>query len=324
MRASELHVVMCYSNPMRWQSRLRLYRETEQHVLDSGAQLTTVDCATGDRPWDVSDGPDHSPHVNYIQVRADGGALVWTKENLINIGIHQGVPAHAKYVCWHDADVIHRRADWARETVEALQHYPIMQPWELCLDLGPKGEILNNGCAWHSFCSQHWRRKPMSVTNRKMGHGMPGYEYAHTGYCWAARLDTLNKLGLLIETAALGAGDHHMAWALVGRADWTIPTFVTPGYRRPIKLWEERALRAINQNIGFLHGFTIEHQWHGRKSERGYVERWKIFERNGFDPDTDLRRNDWGVLELDDAKKPQLRHDLDMYFRLRNEDANVV
>lgn len=324
MRASELHVVTAYSNPMRWRSRLRLYKQFQQHMLDSGVQLTTIDCTYGDRPWDLEAADIHSPHVNYIQTRADGGALVWTKECLLNLGIHRGVPSHAKYVAWIDGDVIWRRPDWARETVEALQHYHVIQPWEMCLDLGPKGEILNHGNAWHSFCAQYWRRKPMCVSNKKMGHGHHGYEYAHTGYAWAARLHTLNHIGGLIETAALGAADHHMAWGLIGKADWTIPAFSTPGYKRPIKLWEKRALRYVNRNIGFLHGFVIEHQWHGKKAERGYVERWKIFERNHFDPDTDLKRNDWGVLELDDAEKPQLRHDLDMYFRGRNEDADTI
>jgi len=319
LRTQDLHVVGCYANPMRWHSRLERYLEWEEHMLDSGVQLHVVDCTYGDRDWDVSGRPNHSKYVDYIQVKADAGALVWNKESLLNLGINQGVPNHAKYVAWIDADIFFRRPDWAIETLHALQHYHIIQPWEDCLDLGPKGSLL---ATYRSFCRQYWRRVPMRAGNA--GKGIAGYEYAHTGYCWAARLRTLENLGLLIETAALGAADHHMAWALLGRVDWTIPLHCTPGYKRPIKLWEKRALRYVNLNIGFLHGHVIEHKWHGRKSERGYVERWKIFERNRFDPDTDLRRNGWGVLELDDAEKPQLRHDLDAYFRLRNEDSNSL
>jgi hypothetical protein len=42
-----------------------------------------------------------------------------------------------------------------------------------------------------------------------------------------------------------------------------------------------------------------------------------------FDPDNDIKRNSWGVLELC-GNKPRLQHDLDEYFRLRNEDVNSL
>lgn len=31
--------------------------------------------------------------------------------------------------------------------------------------------------------------------------------------------------------------------------------------------------------------------WHGNKSDRGYIERWKIIEDLLFDPDNDLKKN---------------------------------
>jgi hypothetical protein len=42
-----------------------------------------------------------------------------------------------------------------------------------------------------------------------------------------------------------------------------------------------------------------------------------------FDPDNDIKRNSWGVLELG-GNKPGLRRDLDAYFRVRNEDINSL
>ena len=36
MHASALHVVTAVANPLRWQSRMRLYRDFEQHMLASG------------------------------------------------------------------------------------------------------------------------------------------------------------------------------------------------------------------------------------------------------------------------------------------------
>jgi hypothetical protein len=36
-----------------------------------------------------------------------------------------------------------------------------------------------------------------------------------------------------------------------------------------------------------------------------------------------LKRNTYGVLELA-GNKPQLRHDIDCYFRARDEDSNTL
>jgi hypothetical protein len=113
-----------------------------------------------------------------------------------------------------------------------------------------------------------------------------------------------------------------MALGLVNCVESSLPGGISAGYRRPILQWESRARQHIGRNIGYLPG-TIEHRWHGAKSRRRYIERWDILTRHGFDPDTDLKRNTWGVLELA-CNKPALRHDIDLYFRQRDEDSNSL
>jgi hypothetical protein len=148
------------------------------------------------------------------------------------------------------------------------------------------------------------------------------HEYPHTGYAWAATRRAVEALGGLFEIAAMGAGDYHMALALVGYADRSMPGNVHPAYRKHLMEWQERALRDINFNLGYIPG-TIEHSWHGRKSDRRYIDRWQIILEHDFDPDTDIMHNSNGVLELT-CRKPKLRHDLDVYLRQRNEDANIL
>jgi hypothetical protein len=144
----------------------------------------------------------------------------------------------------------------------------------------------------------------------------------NSGYAWAATRQALEWLGGLIEFAIMGSGDHHMALSLIGEAWRSVPAHITMGYMRPLLHWQERALLHINRNIGFTWG-TIEHQWHGRKKQRAYQERWAIIEKNNYDPDHDLKRNTYGLPELA-GNKPRLAHDLDRYFRSRNEDTNTV
>jgi hypothetical protein len=303
MKSDLLHVIAPLYNPIRFANRMKVYELFERHMIESGVNLHVPECATGNRPHELTG----RPHINHIPLRSK--SLVWTKENLINLALAR-LPDDWKYVAWIDADVIFRNKNWAAETVHALQQYDVVQPWSDCYDLGPQGQHLNH---WKSFCHQHWHRE-------KMGHG-GSYKLAHPGYAWAATRQAMESLGGLIETAALGAADHHMAWALIGRIQHSLPKGLTPGYIQPLVLWQERALRHINHNIGVVHGSTIEHQWHGRKDDRQYTGRWSIVIDNQFDPATDLKRNSHGVFELTHAK-PKLRLDIDHYFRQRNEDLN--
>ncbi|HTW27887.1 MAG TPA: hypothetical protein VME92_12225 [Acetobacteraceae bacterium] len=306
MRPELLHVVTAIANPIRWASRLRLYRDFERHMLESGVNLTVVECAYGDRPHLLAG----TPGVNHVPVRAK--SLVWTKENLINLGIAR-LPADWRYVAWIDADIRFRQPAWASETVHALQQYDFVQPWADCYDLGPNDEHLQ---AHRSFCRLFHHRRPIVPS------GKAGYEFAHPGYAWAATRTALEWVGGLIESAALGAADHHMALALIGRVRESAPGGISEGYMAPLLRWQERAERHICRNISYVAG-TIEHGWHGSKDKRRYVDRWQVLTRHAFDPATDLKRNTSGVFELA-GNKPELRHDIDLYFRQRDEDANSL
>ncbi len=305
MHASLLDVVAVVANPIRWASRLRLYRDFEQHMLDSGVRLTTVECAYGDRPYELM----ANKHVNHVPVRSK--TLVWNKEGMTNRGIAQLQPDW-KYVAWVDADVMFRKPSWASETVHALQLHDIVQPWSDCYDLGPDDDHLQTH---RSFCRLYQEARPITPS------GCAGYEFAHPGYAWAATRAALERLGGLLETAALGAGDHHMALALAGRAAESLPGGIHPGYRRPVMRWQEWATQHICGNIGYVAG-TIEHRWHGSKDLRKYVDRWSILVKHAFDPAEDLKRNTSGLLELA-GNKPALQQDIERYFRQRNEDATT-
>lgn len=303
MNASLLHVVTAISNPIRWESRTRIARDFIGHMLASGVDLTVVECAYGDRPFEFAS----TPGIRHVGVRAN--SLVWTKENLLNIGIAR-LPGDWKYVAWIDADIRFRKAGWASETVHALQQYDVVQPWSDCYDLGPDDDHV---ATHRSFARQYFDGAPIVAGP---------YAFAHPGYAWAATRTALDHVGGLIETAALGAADHHMATAIAGSAHLSIHGKMTPGYRAPIEQWQARACHHIAGNLGYVPG-TIEHTWHGPKASRRYIERWDVLARHAFDPGVDLKRNVWGVFELA-GNKPALRREIDRYFRQRDEDSNSL
>lgn len=300
MHSGMLDVICVISNPIRWHSRLRLFKQFVEHMVESGVRLTVVECEQGNRPYKIPD----SQHYKVVRVRTN--SVCWIKENLINLGI-QRLPEDWKYVAWIDADIMFRHKHWASETVEYLQQYPIIQPWASCIDLGPNGEIIDRH---KSFAYMVWHKRLTGVG--------AGYEFCHPGYAWAAKRSAIDRLGGLVDFAILGAGDHHMSLAMVGKVLWSIPKGMSEEYVDPLLEWQKRATSVTHKNLGYLSG-AIEHFWHGNKEHRKYIDRWQILIKNNYEPDTDIKRNTFGVIELS-GSKPQLTHDLDHYFRGRMED----
>ena len=300
----ELHVILVLSNPVMFKSRLQLFKDTvERMQKTAGVQLYIAELAFGHRPFEVT----NAANPRHIQVR--GTDEVWLKENLINIALSR-LPPEAKYIGWVDGDVDFVDPHWALESVHALQHYKVIQPWQNAVDLGPNGEHLE---LHKSFCYQYVRG---ALKKGKLSYGG---EFGHPGYAWCARRETLNQLGGLIDWAILGSADHHMAMAFVGDIETSINQQMGASYHRKADIWQKRAFDVVQHDIGALKG-TLLHHFHGKKKNRKYVERWQILIDNQYDPDVDIVHDVQGVIHLR-GNKPKLRDDLRAYFRVRDEDS---
>ena len=309
MLPEKLHVIAVRENPRRFKVPDQHYLDFERAMLDAGVSLTVVECALGETPFKLND----RVGVHHVGVRHR--TLLWHKENLINLAISR-LPADWHYVAWVDADVSFRNKSWATDTIHGLQTYKLLQPWDACYDLGPDGGHmeLHRSFGWAYTTGKAIVQGP----NAKPG----GYLFAHPGYAWAMTREAYIAVGGLIDTAILGAADHHMALASIGRAQDSIPGNISAAYKAPIMLWQERAVRHLNDRVGYIPG-TIEHVFHGRKADRRYVDRWSVLTKNGFDPNTDIKRNEFGVFEMA-GNKPKLTRDFESYFASRNEDANSL
>jgi hypothetical protein len=143
----------------------------------------------------------------------------------------------------------------------------------------------------------------------------------NSGYGWFWRRGILDSLGGLLEICGMGSADHHMAYSLIGGAKYSLPGKANPHYSDAIYQWQIRALHHVNKSLGYVPQ-TIEHAFHGRKGDRGYISRWDMFLRHNFDPLTDLKRNSWGVIEFS-GKNPELQREFEVYLRSRLEDGNL-
>jgi hypothetical protein len=294
-----LDVVTVISNPVRYKTRYRLYKQFEKHVLDSGARLTTVEIAYANREFEITS----ASNPRHVQLRSP--YELWHKENMLNIGINR-LPPDWEYVAWIDADLMFARPDWVQETIQQLQHYSVIQMFATCLDLDPN---------YNPF----FTHKGFVYSYQNKLAGGNAYEFWHPGYAWAARREAIDGMGGLIDWAILGAADHHMATALIGNVLKSCHGGMSQGYRDSLLRWQGEADKHVRRNIGYMDGVVL-HYWHGRKKDRNYVGRWDVLVKNGYDPRYDIKRDWQGVWQLTDRSIP-LRDGIRNYFRQRNEDS---
>jgi hypothetical protein len=312
-----LDVISVVSNPARYVTRYDLYRQFARHMETSGVRLTTVECAFGDRPFEVTE----AGNPRHIQVRTDHE--IWAKENLINLGINR-LPRESQYIAWIDADLTFANPRWVQETLQQLQHYDVVQLFAEAHDISPDGVLLNS---FRSFAYSYVHNIP-----RKPGQGYYGgvptinnpriAYWHHPGFAFAARRSALNTVGGLFDQAVIGEADFIMVKSIVGEGLDVLYPGVSPGYRKAVIDWQARALK-LRGNLGYVPG-AILHHWHGRKGSRKYWDRCKILTDTQFDPTTDLSRDCEGLWQLVDDGTPRhikLRDEIRAYFRQRNEDG---
>jgi len=313
---TNFYVIAVMTNPERFKTRPRLFKEFMLRMNKYGANLYVVEGVFGDRDFEVTE----ASNPRHIQIRTN--SEVWLKENLINIGISR-LPANWEYVAWIDGDIDFVRPDWMEETVHELQHHPVVQMFEDAVDLGPNHQIIatHKGFASCYKTGVPYKRGKAGKAGETLGYyygkNGPG-SYWHPGYAWAATRHAINTFGGMFDCAIAGAGDHHMACALIGEGKASVPSKIHPNYKKYVLAWEERALR-LHKNIGYISG-TIYHYWHGKKRDRKYKDRWSILIDNKFNPSADIYKDWQGVWTLYPGHE-KLRDDLREYFKSRNEDS---
>jgi hypothetical protein len=323
----KLYVVTTVFNPLRFRNRYWNYYLFQNMVEKAGAILYTVEVAFGDRHFEVTD-PSNPRH---LQLRARDNQEIWLKENSLNLLIER-LPSDWRYVAWIDADVSFARPDWAQETLHLLQHYDFLQMFSHAQDLGVNYEpsVVTPGFVTSAMKEEIVKPERNFVERYYYGIVERGKKeekwlYRHPGFCWAARRSALDKVGGLIDWTVLGSGDWVMANALWGEVDKTIRGGYTEGYKNMCRVWEDRALRHIRKNVGYMPGL-VNHYFHGEKKDRNYNNRWRLLVQMNFDPITDLKKDTQGLWQLQDDGTERfinLRNGLREYARLRTEDSNI-
>lgn len=314
MNYDKFHIVSVISNPLLFKSRYNLYEQFSEDIQRKGAKLWTVEMATGARDHKITLSDNHQ-HIQVWNTAIPG--FLWHKENLVNIVIQQLTIKNPdwRYVAWVDADIKFEKPV-LQETVERLQYWDVVQMWSHAVDFAPDGAAVSDRMQM-GFMYAYWNNINIKSSNNYTFGG-------HPGYAWAARRDSLNKLGGLVDHAILGSADRHMACALLGRVNESMHGDVSQDYKNWCYKWEERAEKEIKRNVGYVPG-VIRHGWHGSKATRGYSTRWRILVDYNFQPTVDLRKDVSGLwtLNVDTPRQRALRDAIRKYFFSRREDTTV-
>lgn len=307
--------ITSYFNPVGFQRPLQNLQRFAENARAQGLPLMIVELALEGAEFVI----DESWCDLLVRVRSD--EVLFHKEALINIGLNH-LPASCDTVAWLDSDVLFENQQWVAETREALERHQVVQPFSHCVWLPADvesvdvalttypshateyGRIHSFGFGWHHF-------GPQALEARVI--------YGHVGFAWAARRAVLDEIGLY-DASILGSGDNLMAHAFVGPEVMvrTDGLRIAPGVLAHFGEWAQRANAAVHGDVGYVDG-TLNHLWHGKMSNRGYVERNRVLLTHGFDPRLHLQRDDSGLYRLHNAP-PLLEAAVRKHFADRQED----
>lgn len=356
-----LYAVVPYFNPWRHKSRVKHTQRAIKHFHDSGAVIVLVEAGFNRRELVFADsGLDqtlaecgiHGEHRHkYIGLHTKDE--LWLKENLINVGV-QSLPHDWQQVCWLDSDVVFVRPNWVGECIHKLQHgtqsdITFLQMFSHARDLGPNYEMLPedyphaNGLGFVKAWQDGFLKttltpaieadlKAIRKDIRKLAEDFQklqqdlGCYYekrVFPGLAWACTRKAWEAVGGLIDFAIWGGGDWHMSHALIEKTEGMMRNDLHRNYKKMVMQWYERCRTHVRRNVLVMEG-SILHNWHGRKTERGYNVKHGLLAQFGFDPLRHLKRDYQNLYQLHDDRSTAYVQMRDMMRRVakdRNEDS---
>ena len=342
---SKLHVILPISNPLNFRIREQRFQECLKK-LQRVANINILVVRLNYENDILLKVYDKKTHIELV-LSTTRENILWSKENLINIGINYikhniiGYEINEEnkklvyaetFIAWIDADVDFMSRSWVADAINELRLLEtkgggFIQLFSQANFLGPKNEIIRT---LNSFCYQ----RSLGKTYREVSN--VNHDYWHPGFAWASTLNTLIKFNkndnnniqkdedeyFYLIDKTIGGADRHMAMSFLGQADQTVPKEISQQYRQAILDWQSIALHH-EMKTSYIPGI-INHYWHGDLLNRKYVERWEILAKNNFIPDDLIYRSCDKLLIYRNNEKTELQKGIYQYFLDRNEDSNIV
>jgi hypothetical protein len=286
-RANEVSIVTFHYNP----SRFRRLRETYYEWLPSlGPLAKSLQC------YELVLDDDEPEIEGSIVIRGTRAKnTLWQKEAIVNLALRE-TPAHIKYFAWIDHDIVLSNNAWLADAVAKI-------------DSGAVAVQLFSTVVRMNLDRTEILRKPSAMVSPQ---GSPGG-------MWIADRAYMDRIGGLNTDNILGGGDQTFFDAMVGQPGRHLKEY-SEATQNSLRRWiefassERRGRKAdYIQSDGY-------HLWHGEHKNRQYGTRNKLLIDNAFDPATDIRVGENGLLEWA-SDKPELHAGVARFFANRREDG---
>jgi len=246
-----------------------------------------------------------------ILVRVQGGAVLWQKERLLDLG-RQVLPPDCETVAWLDCDVVFDAPDWAELARAALERLDLVHLFHERHNLPPDEPLDRLGS---------WSVPPTRSLVHLLDLGMAEPDElklgSTAGLGWAMRREALDRHGFY-DACILGGGDRVMLNAAYGRFDLGRRAQRMNARRAEHYLaWARPFFNTVRGRVGSIPG-RLFHLWHGDLRDRRYEARFALLEH--FDPFTDIALDAGGCWRWASAKA-DLHEAIRRYFEERNEDG---
>jgi hypothetical protein len=229
---------------------------------------------------------------------------IFLKENLLNIGIQNKLDK-IKYIFWIDNDVVFEDINWMDKAIEKLdKELDVIQLFNVCCHKHPDNTITNSAAGF------------VYAKQKLNNHG-------HCGFAWGMRASVYKDIGGLYEYNILGTGDGVMARSFIRE---NIPLYektknlnkkfayypFSHGHCNSIQSYFNKC-RGIR--TGYIEG-RVYHIYHGDLEKRQYVDRYKIYEKNNYDPFIMLEKKN-GIIQIKN-EYPELKRDIEEFLKYKD------
>jgi hypothetical protein len=306
----KLWAITSYFNPVGYARRLQNYLVFRKHLT---IPLVTVELA-------YRDDFDLPPDAADILIRLRCKDILWQKERLLNLAL-AALPPYCDSVAWLDCDVVFEHNDWADQSLQALERFPILQPfhrvyepfadsWDKYGELPPGVEL--------GYSLAHLLSLGV-VTPEILHSNMRLKQRTNSGLAWVARRELLDRDGFY-DVCVMGSGNRAMLCGALGTPENAIRYLhMAPSWAEHYAAWADAHFHSVRAEIGSIDG-TIVHLWHGDLIHRRYQERHREFSRYHYDPASDIALDDQGCWRWNGEKAAMHAYVAD-YFRSRREDG---
>lgn len=228
---------------------------------------------------------------------------LFLKENLLNLAINKNINS-LDYIFWIDNDVYFIDNDWYTKAVDKLESgYDVIQLFNKC----------------YHFDNNYTLSSPIPgfVFNKQKNN-----LHGHCGFAWAMKKELFLHLEGLYEFNIAGTGDGIMARCFIQEKIATYSESLSIKNKFAFFPFSENHCKTIQNyynkckdiKTGYLEG-DVYHEYHGELQRRNYLERYKIYEDNKFDPINMLYKYD-GVIQIKEQYN-KLKYDIEDFLKFK-------